>query len=59
MSASKKIKRIDSKIEQNKTQCNLDKQSAKILALSSGKIRKYDFLTSEDVLPEKGLLAES
>ena len=28
---------------------------AKISALSSGNICKYEFLTGEDVLPEKGL----
>ena len=35
---SKKIKTIDNKIEQNKAQYNLDRQTAKISVLSSGNI---------------------
>ena len=41
MSINKKIKKIDYKVEQNKAQHNLDKQTAKISALSSGNISKY------------------
>ena len=41
MSINKKIKKIDNKVEQNKAQHNLDKQTAKISALSSGNISKY------------------
>ena len=52
MTVTKEIKIIDKKIEQNKPQQDLDGQTAKILALSSGN----KFLTSEDVLPEKRLL---
>ena len=32
------------------------KQTAKISPLSSGNVGKYEFLTGEEVLPEKGLL---
>ena len=35
-----KTKTIDKKIEQNKAQHNLDKQAAKISALSSGNVGK-------------------
>ena len=35
MTVSEKIKIIDDKIEQNKAQYSLDKQTAKILAFSS------------------------
>ena len=35
---SKKIKTIDNKIEQNKAQYNLDRQTAKISVLSSGNV---------------------
>ena len=55
MSISKKIKTNDYKIEQNKSQDDLDIENAKISALSSGHVSKYDFLTGEDVLPEKDL----
>ena len=48
---SKKIKTIDNKIEQNKAQCNLDRQTAKISVLSSRIL-----VNMKDVLPEKDLL---
>ena len=41
ISISEKIKAIGNKIEQNKPQFNLDRQTAKILALSSGNVSKY------------------
>ena len=43
MSISEKIKTIENKIEQNKAQYNLDRQSAKVSALSSGNVSKYEF----------------
>ena len=53
MSISGKSKTIDNKIEQNKPQYHLDRQTAKISALSSRIVSKYKFLTDKDVLPEK------
>ena len=41
MTISEKIKTIDYEIEENKAQCNLDRQIAKIGALSSGNVSKY------------------
>ena len=55
MSISEKINAINNKIEQNKAQYNLDRQTAKMSTLSSEDVSKYEFLTSEDVLPEKYL----
>ena len=43
MSISEKIKAINKKIEQNKVQYNLDRQTAKISPLSLGKVGKYEF----------------
>ena len=43
MSISEKIKTIENKIKQNKAQNNLDRQSAKVSALSSGNVSKYEF----------------
>ena len=43
MTVSEKIKAIDNKIEQNKAQYSLDRQTAKISALSSRNISKYEF----------------
>ena len=53
MTVSEKIKTIDNKIEQSKAQYDLDRQTVKISALSSGSVSKYEFLTGEDFLPEK------
>ena len=50
MRTSEKIKTIDNKIEQNKAQYNLDRQTAKISALSPGNVSKYEFLTGKNVL---------
>ena len=45
----KKIKAINNKIEENKTQYDLDRQTAKIFALLSGNVSKYEFLNGKDV----------
>ena len=45
MTVNEKIKIVNNKIEQTKAQYNLDRQTAKILALSSGNVGKYEFLT--------------
>ena len=59
MSTIEKIEAINNKIEQNKAQYNLDGQTTKISALSSGNVSKYEFLTGKDVLPEKDLLEKA
>ena len=43
MSISEKIKAINNKIEQNKAQHDLDRQTSKISALSSRNVSKYEF----------------
>ena len=43
MTISKKIKKINDKIEQNKAQYDLDRQTAKISALSSGTLVNMTF----------------
>ena len=52
MSISEKIKAMNNNIEKDKAQY-------KIFVLSSENVRKYDFLTSKNVLPEKDLLEEA
>ena len=56
MTGSEKIKTTGNKTKQNKVQYNLDKQTAKILALSPGNVGKYRFQTGEDDVPEKELI---
>ena len=52
---TEKAKTVNKKIEQSKAQYDLDRQTTKISALPSGNVVKYEFLTGEYVLPEKGL----
>ena len=42
---------INYQIRDEKLQYDINREVAKILALSSGKIHKYDYLTGEDILP--------
>ena len=59
MSISKKINAINNKIERSKAQYDLDRQTTKISALSSGNVSKYEFLIGKDVLTEKDLLEKA
>ena len=43
--------RIDDQIRDEKLQYDINREAAKISALSSGKIHKYEYLTGEDILP--------
>ena len=43
------IKILGRKIMQNKTQYDLDRKAAKISALSSNNLGKYEYLTGEDL----------
>ena len=42
---------INDQIKDEKLQYNINREAAKISALSSGKLQKYEYLTSEDILP--------
>ena len=53
MTVDEKIKTIDDKIEQTQAQYNLDRQTAKIFALSSGNVDKYQFLTDQKFYQRK------
>ena len=59
MSISEKIKAIKNKIEQNKAQYNLDRETAKISVLSSRNVSKILFLTGKDIWPERELLEKA
>ena len=49
MTVTDKIKILDRKIKQNETQYDLDKNAAKISALSSNDLDKYEYLTGGDL----------
>ena len=42
---------INDQMKDEKLQYNINKEAAKISALSSGKLHKYQYLTGEDILP--------
>ena len=49
MTVTDQIKIIDSKTKANQAQYDLDRLTAKISAFSSGELRKYEYLTGEDL----------
>ena len=49
MTVTDQIKILNRKINQNKSQYDLDRESAKIAALSSNNLGKYELLTGEDL----------
>ena len=49
MTVIDQLKIIDNKIKANQAQYDLDRLAAKISAYSSGDLRKYEYLTGEDL----------
>ena len=49
MTITDQIKILNKKIMQNEAQYNLDRKPAKISALSSNNLDKYEYLTGEDL----------
>ena len=47
----KLIMTTDNKIRDEKLQYDINRETAKILALLSGKIDKHEYLTGEEILP--------
>ena len=48
MTLTEQVKILNDKIRANKAQYNLDRQAAKISALSCGEFEKYEYLTSKN-----------
>ena len=46
---------INDQIKDEKLQYDINRKAAKISALSSGKLHKYEYLTGEDILPSNQL----
>ena len=42
---------INDQIKDEKSQYDINREAAKISALSSGKIHRYEYLTAKDILP--------
>ena len=49
MTLTEQVTILDDKIKANKAQSDLDREAAKISALSSGELEKYENLTGEDL----------
>ena len=49
MAINKQVKILDDKVKQNQADYDLYRQIAKIIALSNGKLDKYEYLTGEDL----------
>ena len=49
MTAKEQLRILDNKIRQNKADYDLYRQNAKISALSSGELDKYEYLTEKDL----------
>ena len=49
LTVTDKLKIIDNKIKENQAKYDLDRLAAKISEYSSGDLRKYEYLTGEDL----------
>ena len=49
MTLIEQVKILDDKIKANQAQYYLDREAAKISALSSGELETYDYLTGENL----------
>ena len=56
MTVADQIKILDRKIKQNEAKYDLDRKTAKICTLSSKNLKKYKYLTGEDLGYEPGAL---
>ena len=56
MTVTDQIKILDRKIMQNEAQYDLDRKAAKISALSSNNLDKYDYFNGEDLVLNQALL---
>ena len=56
MTVTDQIKILNRKIMQNEAQYDLDRKAAKISALSSNNLDKYEYLTGEDLNYNQALL---
>ena len=56
MTLTEQVKILNDKIEANKAQYDLDREAAKISALSSSELVKYEYLTGEDLGYNSGIV---
>ena len=60
MTLIEQVNILDDKIKANKARYELDREAAKISALSSGELEKFEYLTGEDLgyIPDVNQKAE-
>ena len=59
MTLADDMKILDDKIKANQAQYDLDREAAKISALSSGELEKYKYLAGEDLKFKPGVVEKS
>ena len=59
MTLTEQVKILNDKIRANKAQYDLDRQAAKISALSSGELEKYEYLTGENLVYKPDVVQKS
>ena len=59
MTLTAQVKILDDKIKENKAQYELDREAAKISALSSIELEKYEYLTGEDLGYKPGVVEKA
>ena len=59
MTLSEQVKILDDKIKANNAQYNLDREAAKLSALSSGELEKYEYLTGKDLGYKPGVIQKA
>ena len=59
MTLSDELKILDNKIKANQAQYDLDREAAKIYALSSSEFEKYEYLTGEDLGYKPGVVEKA
>ena len=59
MTVTDQLKIIDNQIKANQAWYNLDRLAAKISALSSSELRKYKYLTGEDLVYKPSVIDQA
>ena len=59
MTLTDELKILDDKIKANQAQYNLDREAAKICALLSKELDKYEYLTGEDLGYKPGVIEQA
>ena len=59
MTLAEQVEILNDKIKANKAQYELDREAAKISALTGGELEKYEYLTGEDLGYKPGVVEKA